>query len=325
MKILITGASGFIGGFFVEESLKRNYETFVAIRENSDKTYLSDSRIQFLYPNYSDKNALKTLFSQLPTFDFIIHNAGLTQSRKEKNFFTVNFEYTKNLIEALIETNRVPKKFLFNSSLASFGAGDNHSPTPVRLSDTPKPITTYGKSKLQAEQYIASLQNFPYLIFRPAAVYGPREKNLFTLFKMISKGFEPYIATKKQFLSFIFVKDLVKAFFLGMESNIENESFFVTDGKVYTSQELNFLIKKTMNKKTFSFVIPLFILRIVARINTLLKRNSILNDEKIKELECTNWRCDSSSLFEKLNFKPDFPLEKGIIETINWYKNVGWL
>ena len=82
-KILITGASGFIGGFLVDEALKRNYEVFAGIRKTSNKTYLAHPSIKFVETNLSDKNSLKKTLKSQGKFDYIIHNAGITKTCKK--------------------------------------------------------------------------------------------------------------------------------------------------------------------------------------------------------------------------------------------------
>ncbi len=98
-KILITGASGFIGSFLVEEALKRNYEVYAGVRSSSSRKYLTDSRIKFFETELSDKDTLKQKFSETEKFDCVIHNAGLTKTCKNEEFNTVNFQYTKILLK----------------------------------------------------------------------------------------------------------------------------------------------------------------------------------------------------------------------------------
>ena len=131
-KILITGASGFIGSFLVEEALNRNYEVYAGIRKSSNREYLLDSRIKFLELDFSNVDSLNKKISAAPYFDFIIHNAGLTKASKLKDYFTTNYEFTKNIIDVLISQNRVPKKFIYMSSLAAYGPGNPDLLYPVK-------------------------------------------------------------------------------------------------------------------------------------------------------------------------------------------------
>ena len=101
MKVLITGASGFIGSFIVEESLRRGMETWAAIRPSSSKEFLSDERIRFIELDLSNEETLKKQLANT-TFDYVIHAAGATKCINKDDFFKVNTEGTKNLVNALI-------------------------------------------------------------------------------------------------------------------------------------------------------------------------------------------------------------------------------
>ena len=190
-KILITGASGFIGGFLVEEGLRLGFEVTAAVRKSSNRKYLQDERIQFLELNLDHPIELQKQLAlhilQNGKFDFVIHNAGVTKVAQKEEFHRVNSLNTQYLVDVLIENDWIPEKFIFISSLAAFGAGKKGSTQPIELTDKPNPINLYGKSKLVAEEYIASKEEFPYIFIRPTGVYGPREKDYFVFFKMINR------------------------------------------------------------------------------------------------------------------------------------------
>ncbi len=324
-KILITGANGFIGSHLVEEALNRNYEVHAAVRKSSDLSHLPLEKIQLVYPDLSDKNKLKDFFNEKGPYDYVVHNAGVTKTCKKEVFDRVNFDYTKNLIEALKETGKIPSKYIQISSLAAYGPGDPETLKPVKDSDEPQPISLYGESKLKTEKYIKSLENFPYLIFRPTGVYGPREQDFYVMFKSIKKGLETYIGTKKQHISLIYVKDLSRVLIDALESPVVNKSYFASDLNTYTAEEFNHHIKKALNVKTLSLVFPPVLVKTLALINEkiscgLFNKIPTLNTEKFKEISQKNWLCDSSGLVKDFNFTPRYTLEEGIAETLKWYK-----
>lgn len=328
-KILITGANGFIGSFLVEEALKRNYEVYAGIRKTSNTEYLTDPRIKFTELDFSDKGNLDKQLSQLPCFDFVIHNAGTTKAFKKKDYFISNYQYTKNIIDVLISQKKVIEKFIYMSSLAAYGPGDNLRLNFISSTDTPNPVTSYGKSKLESEKYLSSLPGFPHIIIRPTVVYGPREKDLFTVFKLINNNLELFVGFKKQQLTFIYVKDLVKAVFKTMESTVINKGYFVSDGNVYDAQSLGNIIKKQLNKKTIRIYFPKKLVRVIAFFSEaskyLTRKQPVLNFDKVNELECVNWKCDAQPLIDEFNFRADYDLHNGIFETIEWYKKSKWL
>jgi len=325
-KILITGANGFIGSFLVEEALKKGYNVYAGVRKTSNLKFLKDDRINIFEIDLSNTDELKTKIKAIGGFDYVIHLAGLTKTCDVKEFNYVNFELSKNLIDTLILSKMTPLKYIQISSLAAYGPGNPFNDTPIRDFDTPNPISAYGKSKLKLENYIKSLDNFPYLIFRPTGVYGPREKDFYVMYQSISRGIETYVGTKKQLLTFVYVKDLVNLLIESLCSDFEQKSYFVTDLNNYTAQEFNTAIKKELNKKTLSIVVPKSIVKILAWINEkisciFIPNNSTLNIDKYKEISQVNWLCDSSDIVNDFDFKPRYNLQKGMKETINWYKS----
>ena len=332
-NILITGASGFIGSFLVEEGLKRNFQIFAGIRKSSSREYLQDSSIRFIEFDFSSKdNIQKTLEeckAQHIWFDYIIHNAGVTKAQKKGDYYRVNFLNTKNFIESLQSTGMIPQKFIFISSLAAFGPGNSKTMDPVKLSDNPFPVELYGKSKLEAEKYIRSLENFPWIIIRPTGVYGPREKDYFVFFKTINRGVETYIGSKKQILTFIYVKDLVKVIFDALLSPIVRKSYFASDGKEYDTEQFAAIARKHLKKKTLRLVIPSGIVKQIAfsleKIYGLWGQIPTLNSDKFKVLSSKNWKCETEPLEKDFGFTAEYDLDRGVAETIDWYKKNKWL
>lgn len=322
-KILITGASGFVGGFLVNESLKRGYSTYAGIRKTSRLDDLSHVAIHFFKADLSDKSALKEAFINQEGFDYIIHNAGLTKTCKKSEFELVNYQYTKNLIDAIEETGFKPEKFIYMSSLAAFGPGKSGTQEAISNDSDPKPISLYGKSKLKSELLIQS-SRIPYIILRPTGVYGPKEKDYLLMYKSINKGIETYVGKGEQYISFIYVKDLARLVFDVIESDHRNKSYFVSDMRTHTTKSFNQIVKKELHKKTIRITFPKALVKQVAfwgeQWGRMTGQVPTLNTEKFKDISCDNWLCDSSSLIDDFGFTPDYNLKDGIHESITWYK-----
>lgn len=333
-RILITGASGFIGSFLVEKALGEDYEVWAGVRKSSSREYLQDKRILFIDLNFDNT---KDLTDQLldfvklhGKFDYVIHNAGVTKCLNPDDFDRINFRYTANLIDALKAANATPEKFILMSSLSAFGTGDEINYTPIRVTDIPNPNTVYGKSKLKAEKYLQSTTDFPYIILRPTGVYGPRERDYFLMIKTVRSGLDVGAGFKPQHLTFIYVKDLVDAAFLGLKSKITNGAYFVSDGDVYTDKEYTQLVKEAINKKhVISLKVPLWLLKTISAIaedtSKVTKKPSTLNRDKCKIMRQRNWECDITPIVNDLGFTPKYNLRKGLEESVEWYKNNGWL
>ena len=333
-SVLITGASGFIGSFIVEEALKRKFGVWAGIRPTSSKQYLKNRKIHFLELDFAHPNELRAQLSghkgTYSKFDYIIHCAGVTKCSDKKTFDYVNYLQTKYFIDTLKELNMVPKQFIYISTLSVFGPVREKDYTPISGEDAPMPNTAYGLSKLKAELYIQSIPGFPYVIYRPTGVYGPRESDYFLMAKSIQKHVDFSVGFRRQDLTFVYVKDIVQAIFLGMEKKVVQKAYFLTDGRIYKSRAFSDLIQKELgNPFVIRVICPLIILKVVSLLAEFWavrsKKPGTLNSDKYNIMKQRNWQCDISPAVRELGFAPQYNLEQGVRETIAWYKNEGWL
>jgi len=326
-NILITGSSGFVGSFLVEEALRReNLIVYAGIRKTSSKKYLQDSRIKFVTLDFKDLTDLVSKLSEV-SFDYIIHNAGVVRALKEETFFEVNAENTKRFLTAIKKVNPNTKVIL-TSSLAVNGPADLIPEDQLSPYTEVNPVTIYGKSKKKAEAYVAS-SGLPYLIFRPTAVYGPRDQDIHLLFKSVQKGIAPLIGSKPQKLSFIYVKDLVRVIIDGTLSKHQNKIYLVSDGAVYEGSRFHKLVAQVMGKKPIFPRVPIPLVYVAAAFSELKsrisKRADTLNLDKVYELKGRNYACDISDLKKDYNFAPQYSTIEAIKETAEWYKEHNWL
>jgi nucleoside-diphosphate-sugar epimerase len=331
MKILITGASGFIGSFIVEEALRRGFETWAAVRRSSSREYLRDERIKFIELNLSSK---EELVEQLrgKDFDYVVHAAGVTKCLHKEDFRRINTEGTKNLADALLELQMPLKRFVFVSSLSIFGAIREQQPyEEIRESDTPQPNTEYGRSKLAAEQYLEQLGNrLPYIILRPTGVYGPREKDYFVMAKSIKQHSDFAVGYRRQDITFVYVSDVVQAIFLALDAPQVGRKYFLSDGEVYQSTTFSNLIHEELGRPWWiRITAPEWVLRIITFFgeytSRLTGKVSVLNKDKYNILRQRNWRCDIQPAIDELGYQPTVKLAEGVKRTIKWYKDNGWL
>ena len=331
MKILITGASGFIGSFIVEEALKQGFETWAAIRKSSSKEYLQDERIHFIELNLSSK---AQLIEQLRPhqFDYVVHAAGVTKCLNKADFRRINTEGTKNLVDALLDLQMPLKRFVFLSSLSVFGAIKEQLPyAEIREDDTPKPNTEYGRSKLEAEKYIDSIgSRLPYTILRPTGVYGPREKDYFMMAKSIKQHIDFAVGYQRQDITFVYVTDVVQAVFLALEKGETGRKYFLSDGQVYQSTTFSDLIHEELGRPWWlRITAPVWVLRVVTffgeYIGHMTGKVTALNNDKYNILRQRNWRCDTEPARRELGFEPKVQLKEGVKTTIRWYKDHKWL
>jgi nucleoside-diphosphate-sugar epimerase len=326
-KVLITGASGFIGSFLVEEALRRDWEVWAGLRACSSLARLPRERIHQIILSYNDPNVLEQQLAAHGGWDFVIHNAGLTKAVRREDFRRVNAEYTRNLLDALERSGRCPKKFLLMSSLSSYGGGDEKTLRPIRRDDVQRPDTAYGESKRLAEQYVCRQTAFPYVILCPTGVYGPGDRDYRMEIRSIRSGFDLTAGRKPQHLSFIYVKDLAEAALRALEnSDARNCRYLVTDGQTYTDTEFARLIQELLAKKhVLRLRLPLWMVYACCRISELAGRLTgramTLNADKYRILKRRNWTCDIEPLRRELHFTPAFDLRRGLEETIRYEFN----
>ncbi|MDL2265905.1 NAD(P)-dependent oxidoreductase [Parabacteroides sp. OttesenSCG-928-G21] len=334
-KVLITGASGFIGSFLVKEALRRDYEVWAGVRLTSSRANLQDERIRFISLQLNDLEVLSCQLSnhkeEYGSWDYVIHNAGLTKALNKADFYRVNAEYTNNLIKALQLSEAVPEKFLLMSSLSTFGGGNDKTYEPIRPDSLQVPETEYGKSKLEAENYVRHQTLCPFVILRPTGVYGPGDKDYFMEIKSIQSGFDFAVGSPPQQLTFIYVKDLAEVAFVALESGKAiNREYFVADGEVYSDEDFARMIQEILGKKhLFRARIPAPLVYMVCVcsewIGKLLKKSMTLNTDKYRILKQRNWICDASLLQDELDFRPTYTLREGLTEAIAWYRENKWL
>ena len=331
MTILITGASGDIGSFIVEEALRQGFETWAAVRGSSSREYLQDHRIHFIELDFSSEERL-TEQLRGHDFDYIVHAAGVTKSIHADDFFKVNYQGTVNLVHAILKLRMPLKRFIYLSSLSVFGAIREQRPyQEIEETDTPRPNTLYGKSKLKTEQFLDSIGNdFNYIVLRPTGVYGPREKDYFLMVKSIKGHVDFSVGYKRQDITFVYVDDVVQAVFLALDRGMSGRKYFLSDGNVYQSSTFSDYIHEELGRPWWLRVkAPLWVLKAVTfageYIGRATGRSTALNHDKYNILKQRNWRCNIEPACDELGYHPHFNLRQGVRHTVAWYKENGWL
>jgi UDP-glucose 4-epimerase len=324
-RVLITGASGFVGYHLIEAALKSNLEVFAAVRKSSKVDHLKGLAVQYAYTNFNSVGAL-TAEIQENRYDYIIHAAGVTKANSAAEYNAINTGYTVNLAKAAVAAGRI-KKLVFISSLAAVGPIATVEGVITEL-NSQVPVTAYGHSKKHAEEELKKFTSLNYVILRPTAVYGPRDKDILIVLKQFANRFEPYIGKIDQYLSFIYVKDLAQVSINALTRGNQT-AYLISDGKRYDRYQLANITKRLLGVKTFKIHLPVAIVKVVAGIaegvSRITKKASALNVEKLNELTAINWICSIDKAQQELDFKPTYDLNSGLEETLKWYKENKWL
>lgn len=348
MTILVTGASGFIGSYIVQEGLDKGFEVWAGVRGTSSRGYLQDERIRFAQLDLSNPTLLRQQLCQYKEqlggkgWDYVVHAAGATKCLDEHDFYRTNTDGTRHLIDALQAEGMVPKRFVFVSSLSIFGAirekavrkpsADNPwIYSPILLTDMPQPNTAYGRSKLQAEEYLQQQKDFPFTILRPTGVYGPREKDYFMMAKSIKQHIDFAVGFQPQEITFVYMMDVVQAVYKCMDAPAAvGKGYFLSDGEVYNSRRFSDLLQQYLgNPWVLHVKAPLWLLRIICwvstRVSHITGKMNALNNDKYHILSQRNWQCDIEPAIQDFGYQPQWKLEQGVPATIKWYQDNGWI
>lgn len=329
MKILITGASGFIGSHLVEEGLRQGMEVWAAVRGTSNRKWLSDPRIQFIELNLENPQILSKQIEEHVyhhgAWDYVIHAAGATKCKNPEDFFRINRDGTENLARVLllryVNSEGVPEKALrhklvFISSLSIMGALHENDYAEICGDEVAQPNTAYGRSKLEAEERLKKFSDLDYIILRPTGVYGPRELDYKIMADSIRKHIDFAAGFKRQVITFVYVDDVVQAAYLALTKGSRGQAYILSDGNDYTSRSFSDLIQKTLGiKYVLHITAPLWFLRFVCKLGI----NPTLNMDKYHILSQRNWRCNIEPARRDLGFKPQWPLERGVAKCKEWY------
>ena len=319
--LIITGATGFIGRYLVQEGIRRNFKVVALTRSLAKAKGLKEMGAKVIEINLSNLDKLEKLLIAVQP-DYFIHNAGVTKLTMNTNgdYYRGNVDLTQGIVTAL--QNKVPnlKKLIFTSSLEAGGPGDAKSLRPKKISEPTEPITEYGKSKLLAEKCLQNQSAIPYIVLRPTAVYGSGDQGLTPYFNLVKAHIQPFFVSDKQLVSFIYVKDLVRLYYDALVSPVRGKVYFVSDGQVYTVNEFSNLVKKILDVWTIKVVIPKIILSGIATLSEglfqTLGAKNFFSKERLLQVSELNWSCDISDTVQDFGFKPAYDLEKGLRETI---------
>ncbi len=322
----MTGGTGFIGSHLVEALILRGIGVRCLLRKSSNPKWIKDLPIEYVRGDCRDQTSLKEAVKGV---DQIFHLAGVTKAVKEETFFEMNARGTENLIQACLEHNPHLQKFIYVSSQAASGPSPNGN--RKKETDACMPVSPYGRSKRMGEELaLAQARKLPLLILRPSAVYGPRERDIYTFFKLLSKGINLCTSNPDQRLSLCYVQDVVQAILLAAETqSSQGDIFFISDGQDYPIETIGDAFAQALDVHAFRLCVPKWILMGIASfseyVSSVSKKPSLINKGKVEEMVQKNWVCDITKAKALLGFDPMTLLKQGARLTVDWYRKENWL
>lgn len=328
-NVLIVGAGGFIGGFIANESLRRGFTTWCALRETTSRRFLTDPRLKFVVVDYSSPQGIADALTAAGVrWDWIVYNLGATKVTNYLDFNVINCDYLRNFLKGLQIADLMPQRFIYMSSLSALGPADEKNYTPYTAGMVPFPDTRYGVSKIKAETIIESTSGLNWIILRPTGVYGPHDHDYRMMVQCIDRHLDFGVGFRRQMLTFIYVEDLARAIFDALANSAPGQKYLLSEPKAYTSREVTKIIARALGRKMVVPVrLPLVLARAVCYISEkwglVRMKPSTLNTDKYRIMAQRNWTVDIEHARKGFGFNPQVSLEEGMRLTVADYRQ--WL
>ena len=326
MKIFITGATGFIGSHLVKTLQEKNdCEIKCLVRKSSETETLQKCDVELFFGDLLDKDSLQ---EGVKDCHVIYHLAGKVFARKIEDFLDVNVTGTKNLLEAAASAKI--EQFIYFSSIAA--VGPNRKRDVLLNENSPcRPITSYGKSKYEAEKIVhAFSKNYelPSIIIRPPMVYGPGAIDCRSakLFEMIREKKFVFVGNGKNKLNTCYIENLLHGVLLLNEKEkiLGEKIYFFADAEISTMQELVNLIAAKEGVKVNNVNIPVTCAKSIAfflqGLSELFNFSPLITLDMVGEL-INNWNYDMTLGTKELGYVPKVQLHDGIERTVSWYRS----
>lgn len=325
MLALVTGGQGFIGSHLCERLIAAGHGVRVLARPTSDLTHLDGLRLEIVRGDLVGEGDLGQAVAGV---DWVFHLAGALKGFREEDLLRVNRDGTRRLTEACLAHAPQLSRFVLVSSLAA--AGPSPGGRIPLLEDAPaRPLTWYGKSKLEAETVVKN-SGLPSVIVRPPIVFGPRDRDVYSYFQIAKRGLLPVPGRRDRFYSLVFGPDLAEGILRAAEVSTEaGEIFHLTGPEVVAWSELGEKIAAALGARGRVLHLPEFGLRGAGRVADavarLRGRPEIFSSQKIVEMLAPAWVASPEKAKLVLGWTARTPLDEALAHTVAWYRDHAWL
>ncbi len=325
MFALVTGGQGFIGSHLSERLIQEGHRVRVLARESSDLSYLQGLPVEVVQGDLVGPGDLSQAVAGV---DCVFHLAGALKGFREADLMRVNRDGTRRLADACLAHTPKLSRFVLVSSLAAAGPSPGGS-APAFEDAQPAPLTWYGKSKLEAEGVVQK-SGLPFTILRPPIVFGPRDRDVFSYFKIAKAGVLPIPGRKDRCYSLVFAPDLATGILqAAAEPKAASGLFNLTGAEVVTWSELGQKISAALGVRGHVLRLPEFAIRASGRVADLAARlrgrPQIFSSQKVIEMLAPAWVASSGKAQTIMGWSAKTPLEEALSLTVRWYRDHGWL
>jgi len=337
-KILITGATGFIGFHLTRALLDQGHEISCLVRKSSKLDRLAGLPIRRADGDVTDAESLRRVVSE---YDAVYHLAGLVKAIHVQELYRVNCEGVANMARACA-AQTTPPVLLVVSSLAAMGPS---SPQRPRLeSDPPLPVSNYGRSKLAGEHAARQwAKEVPITILRPPVVFGEADPATYEIFRPIARcGIHVVPSWQTHRVSLIHADDLLQAMILAAQRGkrilcdpadkvaAAQGCYFTPAERDLTYAEMGRMMGTALGRPRTCVLrlgpIAVWAFGLVATIFSHLRgQSTYFNLDKAREARAGSWTCSGAAAVRDLGFAVTTPLNERMRQTAHWYREQGWL
>ncbi len=324
-SLLITGATGYIGGKLADYYVQRGMHVRLLVRSPKK---LDPELCNSCQVFEGDITTPGTIASAAIGADAVLNAAGLLGhwGLKYQQLYDVNVKGTLNLIRAAFDKG-VSRVVHLSAGGVTGPVGDE----PADETYQPQPVTAYERTKWEGEKSALKLagdEDLNLLILRPTFTYGPSDPHKLALFKAIYMGRFAYIGDGLSTVHPIYIDDLITGIDLGLRSTQKQKSIILGGPQPVTKNELIAGIANALGVKEPKLRLPVSIARILAfkceLLAGVLKFAPPITKSRILALS-RNWGYSIERAQKELNYVPVVDLNEGLKRTVSWYREHGWL
>lgn len=338
MKVFLTGVTGFIGSNLLTTLLKRDDKVTCLVRNKKEAKRLKKQGCQVVIGNFGEPKFEEKISPFLKEIDVVFHLAAINKEwgPTKEEFYKTNVLGTKKLLESCLKAQ--VKHVVITSSAHVLG----NPPKKVPASETspllPESPYAWSKKEMEKVAFLYYKKGLPITIFRPTFVYGPNDKKgaFFRFFESVKKGKVIIVGSGKNLFQPIYVKDLIKAYFLAVKNRRKSAGkIYILAGKERISLNHLFLeIANALEVKSPKIIkipkwltLPLsYPLELIFNIGhfldlPILRNEPIICPQKVNFIS-GNHIFTIEKVKRDLGFIPKYTLKEGLKETAMWFKKI---
>lgn len=318
-KVVITGATGFVGGALTRALVDAGHEVTALVRSTSNRFALAQLPVKFAVGDVTQPESLSGVFASA---EIVVHAAGMLGQAgvAESDYHQLHVAGTRNVLDAIAATGNQPR-ILYVSSPGVLGSITSKKPADETAPYAPSNV--YERSKAAAEQVVLA-SDLPIVIARPEFIYGPTDLHVLGLFRSIQRGVFFYIGDGHDKCHPTYINDAVMGMLKVLEQGRIGEIYHITGPRAVTFRELAVTIARHLGVRGRFPDVPRPVAMLGATLLEKVLANPPLSRDGVaffSESRHFSWY----KALTELDYRPQYDLDLGIRETIAWYRNEGLL